>query len=74
MVRAFLKEADEILEDEEMFGVRRTIFDFIRTRSRPSSAMTPASAWTAGAPNCRKCGRRLVVPAGCQVGRASLTG
>ena len=30
MVRAFLKHAEEIQDDEEMLDVHRTIFDFIR--------------------------------------------
>jgi hypothetical protein len=30
MVRAFLKHADEVQDDEEMLDVHRTIFDFIR--------------------------------------------
>jgi hypothetical protein len=30
MVRNFLKHADEVQEDEELLGVHRTIFDFIR--------------------------------------------
>ncbi len=30
MVRAFLKHADEIQEDEEMLDVHRMIFDYIR--------------------------------------------
>jgi hypothetical protein len=30
MVRNFLKHADEVQDDEEMLGVHRTIFDFIR--------------------------------------------
>jgi hypothetical protein len=30
MVRAFLKHADEIQDDEEMLDVHRTVFDFIR--------------------------------------------
>jgi len=30
MVRAFLKHADEVQDDEEMLDVHRTVFDFIR--------------------------------------------
>jgi hypothetical protein len=30
MVRAFLKHAEEIQDDEEMLDVHRTVFDFIR--------------------------------------------
>lgn len=30
MVRAFLKHADEVQEDEELLEVHRTIFDYIR--------------------------------------------
>ena len=30
MVRAFLKHADEVQDDEEMLEVHRTIFDYIR--------------------------------------------
>lgn len=30
MVRTFLKHADEIQEDEELLGVPRTLFDYVR--------------------------------------------
>ena len=41
MVRAFLKHADEIQEDEAMLDVHRVIFDYVRAVEPAAASETP---------------------------------